>query len=42
MDIYKINAQSLSLIKEQPFKLEKEMQEMFEKKFTDADRIDTC
>ncbi len=31
MDIYKINAQSLNLIKEQPFKLEKEMQEMFEK-----------
>lgn len=30
MDIYKINAQSLNLIKEQPFKLEKEMQAMFE------------
>ncbi|WP_077927635.1 DUF5655 domain-containing protein [Wohlfahrtiimonas populi] len=34
MDIYKINAQSLNLIKEQPFKLEKDMQKLFEENLT--------
>ena len=30
MEIYKIQAQNLHAIKEQPFKLEKEMQKVFE------------